>query len=60
MSPPTTAAAAGIDNTTRKKWDKSEYAAKALQRVEEEFGGQLGVEYPGVGRAISEIRARTG
>ena len=37
MSPPTTtAAAAGIDNTTRKKWDKSEYAAKALQRVEEE------------------------
>ena len=34
MSPPT--AAAGIDNTTRKKWDKSEYAAKALQRVEEE------------------------
>ena len=28
--------AAGIDNTRRKKWDLSEYAAKAAQRAEEE------------------------
>jgi U4/U6.U5 tri-snRNP component SNU23 len=32
------AAAAGIDNTTRKKWDKQEYKEKALQRVNAEEG----------------------